>query len=247
MDNKEIMLKKSNEIIDSALEHFKRYLELKDQILNNEYVQVFSELSKIAQFVKGTNHLIVNRKFQKFLEGFNENEEPLDNQINKLVNYVTDEDKAEFIADTFTKVMLTNSSKASLIMGSILHSVISTEGPLEHEKLVCINALTTFFNNDLENVKFIYEYMQENNRKRLYLPNLIRYCKEKNINNSSVVLTVEKCVSSQIMFREFETDISASVDVDNESVDIDNNDVDEYHKFSRPGIILLTYINRTIK
>lgn len=246
MNKNETSLAPSNDIIDSALVHFKKYLEIKDQVLKNEYVEIFGEMSKIVSFVRSTNQMIVNKKFQKFLEGFNEDKEPLEKQIEKLTKYVDDEDKAEFIADTFTKVMLTNSSKSSLVMGSILHSVVTTEGNLEHQKLVCINALTGFFNNDLENIKFLDEYMRTNNKKRIYLPGLRKYCKDNNLNYPSILLTVEKCVSTQIMFREYEADISASVDVDSESVDIDNNDVDEYHTFSGPGKTLLKYVNRVL-
>jgi hypothetical protein len=244
MSDKEIV---ASDIARKALEHFNKYLEIKDKILDNEYVQLFGEVSKVVSFVRGTNQLIINKKFQRFLEGFNEDEKPIDEQIEKLMKYVDDETKAEFISDTFTKVMLANSSKACLIMGSILHSIVSTEGPLEHEKLICINALTNLFDMDLENLKILDEYINSNNKRSIYLPSLLKYCKERGINYKSLELTVEKCVSSQLMYKYYLADINADIDIDSETVDFHQSDIDEYHKITAPGNLLVKYMNRVLK
>lgn len=239
--------KKVDELLQTSINHFKKYLDVKEQILTNEYVEYFSEFSKVVALAKSTNQLLVNKKFQKFLEGFNVNNQPIDEQIKKLTNYVTDETKAEFISDTFTKVLLTNSSKASMIMGSILHSIVEEDKNLQHAKLVCINALTNLFNNDIENIVFLNEYLHEKNKKRIYLPYLKRYCKDKSYDFSSLILTIEKSISAQIMFRDYEVDISASLDSHTESVDIDNNDLDEYYYLTKPGVLLVKYINRVFQ
>lgn len=169
------------EFVEETLEHFKNYLEIKDKILKNEYVEIFGEISKVVGFVKGVNDLITEKKFQRFLEGFDENEQPSEAKIKKLVKYVSNEKRAEFISTTFTKVVLSNSSKSCLVMGSILNSIVSNEGPIEHQKLICINALTNFFDNDLNNFIILYEYIEEKTKLEKEKLNQFTYLHLENI------------------------------------------------------------------
>ncbi|MED3928359.1 hypothetical protein P4594_25260, partial [Priestia megaterium] len=241
------------EIVQKALENFQKYLELKDTILNNKYIELFSEVSKAVSFVRGVNDLITRKKFQRFLEGFGEDIQPTEAKIKKLVKYVNNEKRAEFISNTFTKVVLSNSSKSCVLMGSILHSIVSEDGPLEHKKLICINALTTFFDNDLDNFYSLSQYLKFKNTdskrkfKSISLPTMKDYCKKENLDFESISITAEKCVSSQIMSKYYIPDISATMDREAESIDIDNIDMDEFYQITNSGELLLQYMDKIVE
>lgn len=238
-------------LYEKAHEHLKKYLKVKDNILDNEYVQLAGDFSKVVSFIRGANELIINKKFNSFLKGFSNDEIPTDDQIRKLINYIDDESKAEFISDTFTKVLLSNSSKSCLIMGTLLKSMVDDGGPLQHDKLICISALISFFDVDLVNYKQIFNFSEwydtkkvGNKRKRFPMYKMQAFAKEKEIDYSSLLLTLEKAISSQLLIRTYEADIEVSYDKDTDSTDVDRKDIDEYYSFSKAGLMLKDYIDR---
>jgi hypothetical protein len=246
----------SKSIYDQALDHIKKYLDLRDKVLDNEFVQLAGDVSKVVSFVRGANQLIVNKRFNSFLKGFSDNEVPTQEQIEKLIKYIDDESKAEFISDTFTKILLANSSKACLLMGTLLKSIVDQGGDLDHDKLVCISALTNFFDIDLKNFKTIFDFIDEKSaksnpvgasRKKLKtftLDGLGKFSKDKGLNYSSILLTVEKSVTSQLVSRSYQANISVEYDKDMDMTDVDNTDIDEYYHMNQSAILLREYLGR---
>lgn len=62
------------------------FLEEKNSLLNNEYVQLLGDTSKIINLVRGTSELILQKKFESFLKGFSNVEKPTGIQLEKLKN-----------------------------------------------------------------------------------------------------------------------------------------------------------------
>ncbi|WP_437831589.1 hypothetical protein ACQRXC_08180 [Niallia taxi] len=248
----------SKSIYEQASEHLKSYLKVKETILDNEYVQLAGDVSKLVAFVRGANELIINKKFNSFLNGFTERDQPTEEQMKRLIEYIDDESKAEFISDTFSKVLLSNSSKSCLLMGTLLKSIVEEGGDIKHEKLVCISALTSFFDVDIINFALFFEFYHwletknnyNRNKKKKYERFLIYSLKEfvraKGYNYSSLMLTIEKSVSSQLILRSYDADIAVTFDKDSESTDVDTSDIDEYYTINSSGLYLYDYIRRIL-
>lgn len=233
------MVEKLKEIKNKIAANLSTYSEMKKEILEDEYLALIGDASKVVTFLRGVSKIIVNKKFQKFLEGFSEGEQPLEEQMDKLLNYIDDEEKAEFISDIFTKVMLANSSKATLVMGTILKDIEKAGSQIEHNKIIAINALTTMYDIDLKNIMIINEFF-ELESDRIYPPRLAKYCSEKCYDYNSVNLTIEKCVSYQILNVDYLADVRRSIGRTGAS----NSPIHPHFFISEPGKQLVGYIKR---
>ncbi|QBG56345.1 DNA-directed RNA polymerase [Bacillus amyloliquefaciens] len=237
-------------------DEFNGYKDLKKKIVENDYVEIFSELSPMLKFAKSIFDFAQEIKFNMFLKGFNEEDVPLDQQIQKLRKYIDNPTRAEFIANTINKILAANSSEACLIIGTILNSVVNENKDIEHEKLVVINALTSFFNHDIQNYREILDYINLNAEKVNKNGNIIKkkpkvichndvwgHCNNQKIQAESMYLTLDKCVSFQIVNREYETRTDSSIDIDLESVEVDT-ELDEFYVISSAGFTLYKIIKR---
>ncbi|UJL45803.1 hypothetical protein KFZ58_15655 [Virgibacillus sp. NKC19-16] len=231
-----------------VLNHIQKYLNVKDDVLDSEFGQLAGDASRVVSFIRKTNELIINKKFENFLKGFSMDEQPTEKQVRKLINYIDDESKAEFISDTLSKLLLSNSTKACTVLGSVVNS-IDKEGTLSYEKLICVNALTSLYDFDIDNLLIINRFLESKPRYKRHfgLGVLHSYCKKNNLNKDNLYLTVDKAVNNQLFNRSFETNIDVgNVDVENEQVDIDNGDIDEYYIINSIGIKLIGYLKRVV-
>ena len=151
-------LSKDN-IFDKISDKLEEYLEVKNDILKNDFFEVLGDSVSVLKFLKNANALITKSRFQSFLKGFNEINKPSEYQLEKLYDYIDNENKAEFIADIFSKVFLSNSKLACVIMGSIAQTLINNKIDISHDDLVCAEALTKFFDYDIKNYKLICEFI----------------------------------------------------------------------------------------
>ncbi|WP_144498077.1 hypothetical protein [Bacillus paralicheniformis] len=167
------IVKGSKDTLEKALKHIESYIQIKNDILDNDFVQLVGDSSKIVGFLRGSSELIIRKKFESFLKGFSLDEKPTEVQLERLIKYIDDETKAEFIADTFSKILLAQSSKACMIMGSVLNEVVKNKDGLSHEHLTCINALLNFYDMDIENYKLLYSSLSKfgkakfNNKRKI--------------------------------------------------------------------------------
>ncbi|MEC1437406.1 hypothetical protein P9D57_01300 [Bacillus sonorensis] len=240
------IVKNRKDILEKALKSIETYMQVKDDVLDNDFVQLLGDSSKIVRFLRGSSELILRKKFESFLKGFSLNEKPTEAQLERLIKYIDDEAKAEFIADTFSKILLSKSSKACLIMGSILNSVVEDSEDLTHAHLISINALMNFYDMDIKNYKFILSLFKEQNNamdkgklKNLSLSHILKEIKENKLDKTSVVITLEKSVSHQLLFR----DMKVEVDVDPDA-DFTDTETIEYFSLTSSGILLESYLDR---
>ncbi|RXT14907.1 hypothetical protein [Ammoniphilus sp. CFH 90114] len=236
MDKGEL-IQRSKDVWEKANQHISNYLDVKKDILENDYVQLLGDTVKVVGFVKNTTSLIMQKRFESFLRGFKPEEIPTEDQIEKLINYIDDEAKAEFIADTFSKIMLARSSKACLIMGTMLQTMVNNQSNLSHKDLICIHALSNFFDDDITNFNFIYGYITKNNKGKksrtatLEGRRFIEAIAEKELDKESVMLTIEKAVTHQLLVKYNEVDL----DIDEDEPSFNSANVDEYFKITSPA------------
>lgn len=122
-----------------------------------------------------------------------------------------------------------------------MQKLIDQKDNLTHEDLVCIDAITKFFDVDIENYKFICAYILNQNGKSLYYNKTFKdKCKITDKDESSIILTIEKLVSSQLLFRENEVDLN----IDSDNLEFSDADNEEYFRISKPGCKLYDYITK---
>lgn len=240
------LLDKSKDIWTKATDHISDYLDSKEGIMENEVVELLGDTFKIVGFVRNTTSMIMQKRFKSFLKGFNKDNVPTEEQIEKLINYIDDESKAEFIADSLSKIMLARSSNACIIMGTLLNDLIENKDDITHEKLVCIQSLSQFFDDDIKNFSFMCHYILSSNRNNSKTGQLSgRFftdaLKTKGLGKQSINLTIEKAVSNQLLIRSNEVDLS--IDDDNPSFG-SSADIEEYFYITVPGQLLNSHIIR---
>lgn len=233
------IVKGGENILDRAIKHMESYLQVKNNILDNDYVQLIGDSSRVVGFLHNSSKLIHKKKFQSFLKGFSMDEDPTQAQLEKLIEYVDDETKAEFVADVFSKILFSNSSKACVIMGSILNDVVERKTELTHEQLNSIHALMHFYDIDIENYRKLFSIFKNAKRNENTQYQLSRKITMENLNRVSINMTLEKAITNQLFYRSISVDVD--LDVRFESADADT---DEYFKLTTSGHLIGKYIDR---
>lgn len=239
-------LEKANDMLDSISDKLKGYLDVRDKILDNEYMQVLGDVSKVVGLLRNANTLISQKRFEAFLKGFEPDETPTDKQLAKLRDYIDNEEKAQFISDTLSKILLSKSTKSCTILGMIMYDVIENKQNITHDYLVCIDALMNLFDKDIENIEFIYDFIATTKNGRFFKFNkeFRETCKKENIDKNSIELTLEKAIYHQVLYRSYEIDLDLNIDEDTPSLSDGQAENDEYYSKTTPGKLLYSFIKK---
>lgn len=232
---------------------------LVEQVSENELIKFAGDTFKFVDTAVKINNFVIQKRFENCLKGFTE-DIPTEKQLEKLKKYIDSPERAEFISDSFRKVILSNSSKASMAIGSIINQVIIEQQNLSYEKLACLNALSLFYDLDIGNFKALRKFVDYIPKKGLrtpnldgkikvhfYLRNLKEFCEKEVISYSSILFTLEKSINLQLITREFEPVIDISIDAEYETADVNNHSIDERYIFNAIGLELLKIIQRIDK
>lgn len=237
-------LEKAKDMLDTISDKLKSYLDVRDNVLDNEYVQVLGDASKIVGLLRTANTFIAQKRFEAFLKGFKPNEIATEEQLAKLRDYIDNEEKAQFISDTLSKILLSKSTTCCTILGMIMYDVIENKQDLSHDYLVCIDALMNFFDKDIENIKFVYKFFDTTKNGRFFATNtkFRKECKNNNIDKSSMQLTIDKAINHQIINRTYEVDVNLDIDIESPHFSSGEADNEEYYSKSSPGKLLYRFI-----
>ncbi|MED4461847.1 hypothetical protein [Metabacillus fastidiosus] len=229
-------------VLENTVDKIEKFLELKESVLENDYVKLFGEGSKVVSLLTKSSSLIMQKKFESFLAGFNFENKPTEQQLLKLERYIDNETKAEFIADTFSKILLSKSSKTCLVMGTILNSLVENNEEIKQEHLIAINALINFFDIDLINYIFICGYLGTEIPKYLLTKEFKEKAIQNHLDDTDVWLTIEKCVSLQIISRYDLLDLN----IDEKTPSFSMGEVNHHFQINKAGQYLYKYIQRIV-
>lgn len=81
----------------------------------------------------------------------------IEQSINMIYNYVSDEDRAFYISGEFRKIILSSSLIASSIIAYIMGQVVYGDRKCTHTEILITNALTNMTDYDLDNFIFLCE------------------------------------------------------------------------------------------
>lgn len=225
------------------------YLELKSDILENEYVEVLGDASKIIKSVILVAKFVNKKRFEQFLKGFLFDDEPANEQLNKLYQYINNESKAEFISNTIAKVLNSASKKAAYLMGLMTNRLVNSNITFSYKELAAINALGEMFDYDIDNISIFNQYLIYLNNTSKRKTEIIwfntyykfkKWCEDelKIAFNGSIEMTIAKCVANQLLIKEIETDAQ----IDDDSPSSSTIETDENYKFSEAGLIVCKYL-----
>lgn len=213
----------------------KTYSELKDFLGSN--LELTCDSFKLINFIKNFYSMVKLVKFEKFLEGFNI-ENPKDDDIERLINYIDNEDKAEFIADTFDKILNSNSKIACCIMGMLFNKITKDDRDIIQSDLVLINALSRINDYDIKNFVYLMSIckckMKENSNTLKITDEIKEECKKKyNISDFNLNLSLNTLFNTGLLER-------TSSDIDYEGV----LNLDDIYSFNRLSEILYNYAKK---
>lgn len=241
--------KNIDKVTADIIDTLKSYLDIKESLGIDNGMEILGDLNTGFRVLKNMNDLRWKSHFKSFVKGFNIEEELPEKKLEKLKKYIDDENKAYFISDLLSKILFSKSKKSCIIIGYILNHLTENNSDLLPQYIVCADALTDLFDHDIDNLKFINLYMNnevdgihENKKKSKYisygkkLKEVLNYNK---IDNTGMILSMEKLSSKQILFKEY--DITSELDVEMESVDVDSQ---EYYTLSKVGEMICEYIRK---
>lgn len=217
---------------------------LTDQILENEAVELLGDCSGIAKFFIKSKKMIDITMFKFFLKGFYIDEESEKEKLDKLMEYIDDEDKAIFIGKTVESILNSKSKYASFILGYIINTLIVNKKELNPKYIILADALTHMFDHDIVNVRFIGDYCNYKiydsreakkndvgrSKRDIYFYKRFKDILDKqDIDKDIFFLTLEKCISYQLMRK----NVDSSTELDLDGIDITyNKDLDDAPEIS---------------
>ncbi|RXZ84171.1 hypothetical protein EBB07_03585 [Paenibacillaceae bacterium] len=236
------LLGHTSEIWKKFESHIGNYLNSKENIPVPNAMELLGDLFQVIGFAKKATSIIMQKRYEAFLKGFSSETDPTEKQLERLIEYVNDETKAEFIADTISKVLFTQSKKACTIMGSILNSIVNTKEELSHEQLVCFEALANFSDTDIDNYRVIHEFFLHTSQKQLFFNDWTyrTYFEKAGKSEVSVLMTLEKSVVNNIIIKTPELGQLLN-ELDST---IENLEIDVRYRLTPPGELLYSLMNR---
>ena len=234
----------SENIIESAIDNVTNTLDkysevrelLEENVLKNSIVEIIGDSSKVISGIVNAKRLKDKVMFAWFLKGFNIGEETEQVKIEKLKNYVDNEDKALFISDTLEKIMNSKSKLCALILGYMINTLTNNKNDLHPKYIILADALTHMFDHDIKNIKFLGDYcnykIYDNRKKGKSKKRNVYFYKrfkelldENNCDKDIMYLTLEKCMSYQLMRKNVES--TTDLDLDGIGVSYDKDYDDE--------------------
>lgn len=203
--------------------HIEKFLDIKKGIAENPFFELAQDGSNVLRTLNNIRNISAQKKFMNFLQGFNLEEIPSEEKIKKLKEYVNNEEKAMFISDTLSKILLSKSTYANMLLGYLLNYIIENNEDLKMDYLIVVDALHNLYDKDVINFKKIYSI---NSRS------LTRTRLKKEIGNIndyfSVIQTIDKLNFLRLITKEIVIDTNLNFDADDpelSDIDIDENDL----------------------
>ena len=190
---------------------------LEDNVLENELFELGTDTIKFFKILNNGKKAFDLIMFKSFIEGFSIEEDIDEKRLEQLYRYIIDsEEKAIFVTKTLDRIFKSKSKYAVFILGYILNTLIKNEENLQHKYIILADSLTYMFDHDILNIRFIGDYCNYKiyddrnsnsfrkmrdicvNRKFLEL------LKQESIDKDIFILTLEKCISYQLIRRNIE-------------------------------------------
>jgi len=231
------MGKDIGESLVMVLDKFKQisddYSDVKDLIVNDYNMELAEDSFKTLKMIHNTGKIFDMIKFRHFINGLNRNE-ITEEDLSKLIKYLDNKEKVEFVSNTFKKIINSNSKICCYIMGLIFNEIVNKNRQINQIDIAIINALGNLNDFDVLNFKNLmtvhYNYVKKS--KFISISTVEKkHAKELDISFAELSLTTEICAYSQIFFKRAEADLS----IDEDDVSSSVLEYDEYYEITIIG------------
>lgn len=133
----------------------------KDVIIEPNTYEVLGDMKSVVSTIYNLGKAYDLFKFKMFLIGLGKGQIS-EKDIKKLIKYINNRSKAEFMADTFNKIIISKSKNACCILGLLYHEAVGKNSDISYKQLVIYNALTDL--NDIE-IDVFYQLFRNMDRE----------------------------------------------------------------------------------
>lgn len=137
-------------VMDKVKEYSSSYVDLKDSIIGEDTLELVGDSVKILGLLNNSRKLYCLTKFKMFLKGINF-ETVSEENLQKLIDYVDNDEKAEFVTTTFDKILSANSKIACSVMGLLVNEMSIKKRNIQQSDLMLIQALSIMNDFDVKN------------------------------------------------------------------------------------------------
>ena len=134
-----------SDLLNKIVKFSDDYADVKDIFLNDSTMELAEDAIGSLKFLNNSRKALSIIKFKYFLKGLNyENADK--ESIEKLIRYVDNQSKAEFITNSFDKIISSNSKLACCVMGLMLNDIGQHNDDISQEDLIrdrfkfCVNS-----------------------------------------------------------------------------------------------------------
>lgn len=168
----------------------------KMQMILNEHrwipegLALIPALEEVQKWIAGISNISNDMKLDKawycISQGMN-----IEESINQIYNYVSNEERAFYISNEFRKIILSSSLLSSSIIAYIMGQVVCENRKCKHSETIITNALTFMTDFDIDNFEFLCSQCMEEIGKQ----QIINIDKAENTQKESLQYTLQICVS----------------------------------------------------
>lgn len=196
--------------IESVSKQLNKYMNF--EIEMNDITEMVSTTTSIGKLFIAGARFSSQKRFEGFLKGLGNGERVSEKQLDKLKEYVNNEQRAQFMCEQFDKVVRANSVESSMMMGLVLHDTIQKNNNPSFQSLIIVNALSQLYDADIDNLEYILSQLcrkpgnklnlsEENYDRQMWVKYFIR-------NNRDLIgldYTFEKAMGLQLLKEEIDT------------------------------------------
>ena len=177
------------------------YSQIKENILNEDIVEWLGDINKGVKIFNIFRSKYSIYKFDRFLKGFNYNN-CNDNDVSRLIEYLKSDEKVEFVASTFDKILSSNSKKSCYIMGMLFSEIVEKNKSenITKSDLMIINALSLMNDCDIESFVYLYSSIEESNKEYIITDEMkIDYKNKYNISDLDLKLSLNTMQNASLV------------------------------------------------
>ncbi len=220
------------------------YADYKELLFDDFNTELAEDSFKTLKLLNTGRKIWSITKFKFFMKGLNNNTS--ENNIQKLITYVDNKDKAEFITSTFEKILLSNSKMSCCTMGLMLNSMCENKNDISQENLVILQALSMM--NDYDIINFthlmsISPWKKNKQYKTIKLSDIQGCVNKFNDTQRGINLTINLLEKYGLIETNGEVDLS----MDSDDVDFSSAEYEKYNEFNYLSKKLYEYTKRIVQ
>lgn len=220
------------------------YVDLKDSIIGEDTLELVGDSVKVLGLLNNARKLYCLTKFKLFLEGINF-ENVSEENLEKLIDYVDNSEKAEFITTTFDKILSANSKIACSVMGVLVNEMSIKKRNVQQSDLMLIQALAIMNDFDMKNFVHLMnmEEWKEEKKIKVISNKIIKIFKEQyNISELDFDLSLQVMEKGGLIEKEGE----AELDFDSDTPDLSSVKYEEILYFNLLAKKLHVYAKKIV-